>query len=133
MQVVFAQVPAVQYLEPSAFLWPESWTWWCIQLWLQHGIPVMLTDGLELHQGRIRLDFRKNFFSEKVLRHCCQRRWWGHHPWRCFKNCGGVALRDVVSGRGGDGLGLDFVILVVFSSLNDAMILLVMSTFVSFV
>jgi len=39
----------------------------------------------------------------------------------------------VVSGRGGDGLGLDCVILVVFSSLNDAMILLVMSTFVSFV
>ena len=36
-----------------------------------------------------------------------------------FKNCGNVALRDVVSGHGGDGL----VISVVFSSLNDSVIL----------
>ena len=30
-----------------------------------------------------------------------------------------VALRDVVSGHGGDGLGLGLVILVVFSNVND--------------
>ena len=40
-----------------------------------------------------------------------------------FKNHGDVALRDVVSGHGGGGLGLDLVILEVFSRLNDAMIL----------
>ena len=32
---------------------------------------------------------------------------------------GDVALRDVVSGHGGDGLGSDLGILVVFSNLND--------------
>ena len=37
-----------------------------------------------------------------------------------FKKCRDVALRDVVSGGG--GLGLDLVILEVFSSLNDSMI-----------
>jgi len=33
---------------------------------------------------------------------------------------GDVALRDVVSGHVGGGLGLDWVILEVFSSLNDS-------------
>ena len=37
-----------------------------------------------------------------------------------FKNSRGVALRDVVSGRG--GVGLD--VLVIFSSLNDSVIIL---------
>ena len=27
-----------------------------------------------------------------------------------FENCGDVALRDVVSGHGGEGLGLDLII-----------------------
>ena len=31
-------------------------------------------------------------------------------PLEVFKEHGDVALRDVVSGRGGDGLGLDLVI-----------------------
>jgi len=34
-----------------------------------------------------------------------------------------VALRDVVSGHGGAGLSLDWMILVIFSNLNDSMIL----------
>ena len=38
-----------------------------------------------------------------------------------FKNPGDVALRDMVSGHGGGGLGLDLMILVVFSNLNDSM------------
>jgi len=38
-----------------------------------------------------------------------------------FQNHGDVALR--VSGHGGSGLGLDFVILEVFSNLNDSAIL----------
>ena len=40
-----------------------------------------------------------------------------------FKNCRDVALRDVVSGHGGDGLGLDWMFLVVFSNLDDSEIL----------
>ena len=39
-----------------------------------------------------------------------------------FKNRGEVALRDMVSGLGGDRLGLDWIILVLFSNLNDSMI-----------
>ena len=34
---------------------------------------------------------------------------------------GNVALRDMVSKHGGDGLGLGLVILEVFSNLNDSM------------
>jgi len=40
-----------------------------------------------------------------------------------FKNWLDVALRDVVSGHGGDGVEMDLVILVVFSNLNDSLIL----------
>ena len=40
-----------------------------------------------------------------------------------FQNHGDVALGDVVSGHGWGGLGLYLGILVVFSDLNDSMIL----------
>lgn len=36
-----------------------------------------------------------------------------------LKTCGDVALRHVVSGHGGDGLGLDVVIFLVFTNLNE--------------
>ena len=39
-----------------------------------------------------------------------------------FKSHGGVVLRDMVSGHGGDGLRFDLVILVVSSYLNDFVI-----------
>ena len=39
-----------------------------------------------------------------------------------FKKHEGMALRDMVSGHGGDGCWLDFMILEVFSNLNDPMI-----------
>ena len=42
---------------------------------------------------------------------------------KVFKEHGDVALRDIVSGHGGDGLGLDLMILEVFSSLNNSVIL----------
>ena len=58
-----------------------------------------------------RLDIWKNFFPERVVRQ------WHRLPrvvvellsMEVFKNRGDVALRDVVSGHGGDGLvvGLD--------------------------
>jgi len=40
-----------------------------------------------------------------------------------FKKRGDVALRDMVSGHGGMGWQLDMMILVVFTSLHDSMIL----------
>ena len=68
------------------------------------------------------MDVRKNFFSEGVVLqwHSCPWKCCSHRPWRCSRT---VALRDVVSGHGGGGLELDWMILVVFSSLNDSMIL----------
>jgi len=62
-----------------------------------------------LHQGRFRLDIRNNFFSKREEMH------WHRLPREVvqspsvemFQNHGEVALGDMVSGHGVDGLRLD--------------------------
>ena len=58
-------------------------------------------------------------FSARAVMHWPRmpREWWGHRPCRCSGT--DVALRDVV---GGEGLGLDWEILEVFSNLNGSLI-----------
>ena len=55
-------------------------------------------NGLKLHQGKFRLDIRKNFFSERLPREVVESL-----SLEMLQNRVAVALRDMGSGHGGDG------------------------------
>ena len=65
----------------------------------------MRGNGLKMHQGRFRLSIRNNWSGRAVLRwHRLPREVVQSPSLEVFQNCVDVALRDVVSGHGGDGL-----------------------------
>ena len=66
----------------------------------------MRADGLKVHQERFRLDTRKNFFLERVVLqwHRLPREVVQSLSLEVFQNRVDVALSDVASGPGGDGL-----------------------------
>ena len=84
----------------------------------------MRGDGLKLHQEKLGLDIWKSFSRGVVGQwHRLPREVVESPSLEVFKNRVDVALRAMGSGHGVMGCWLDWVILGVFSSCNDSMIL----------
>ena len=76
----------------SLHLWPSEDPTVC------QGLDGTRGNGLELCQGRFRLDVRKNFFSKRLVVHwhSLPREVVGSMSLEVFKNHGDVAFKDVV-------------------------------------
>jgi len=70
----------------------------CVGLFSQFSRNRMRVNSLRVHQGRFRLDIRKNFSTERVVRH------WNRlssqmvvsPSLKVFKECVYIALQDIV-------------------------------------
>ena len=83
-------------------------------------------NGLRLHQVRFRLDIRKNFLTERIVKHWnrLSREVVESKSLEEFRIRAGVVLEDVVVvDLAALGLQLDLTILKVFSNINNSMIL----------
>jgi len=68
---------AFQYLKG---VYKQEWEW----LLMRVDSDRTRGNGLKMRQGRLRLDIRRNFFTQRVVMHWtgCPRRLWMPHPWR---------------------------------------------------
>ena len=84
----------------------------------------MRDNGLKLHQGRLRLDIRRDLFSIRAVLqwHRLHREVVQSPSLEVFQSRVDVALRTWSVGTVGMGWRLDRVILEVFSNLNDSVI-----------
>lgn len=104
------------------------------QCWTPHGAQLGKMMSFEMDgdedSGHGQRAMLKLLLPEQMLP-CQEEMHWQSLPMevavplslQVIKSCGDVAVKSMLSGHGGDGLGRDLVILEVFSNLNESMTL----------